>query len=294
MSDALRSARPYSCLAWKDTCAELPPPVACEPTPNAMLMKPVARARAGQTQAKYCKPCVNRREMDWVAGVDGYKSEWYLVLLHLGSGELRSRIVPSFSLLLDLPERPSVLCVDIPIGLPQFTPRGGRSCEKEARRALGRKATSVFSALGRLCLEGATRLEADHLNRQAGGIGIGAQAWGLSKKLREVDAALDPEAQRTIYEVHPEVSFWAMKGEVRCSTARNLRKGRGKGSKRSIAVASHLSLSRKYLMGKLDEMTSSTLVPPHGLQSALQITKRVAFHQRSERDVRGLDMAIWF
>jgi len=69
--------------------------------------------------------------MGWVAGVDGFKSEWCLVLLHLSSGELRARIVSTFSLLLDLPEHPSVLCVDIPIGLPDFTPIGGRSCEKE-------------------------------------------------------------------------------------------------------------------------------------------------------------------
>jgi predicted RNase H-like nuclease len=294
LSDALRSARPYSCLAWKDPCAELPPPVACEPTPNAMLMKPVARARAGQTQAKYCKPCVNRREMDWVAGVDGYKSEWCLVLLHLGSGELRSRIVPSFSLLLDLPERPSVLCVDIPIGLPQFTPRGDRSCEKEARRALGRKATSVFSALGRLCLEGATRLEADHLNRQAGGIGIGAQAWGLSKKLREVDAALDPEAQRTIYEVHPEVSFWAMKGEVPMLHSKKSAEGARERIEALHRGGFPPEFVEKIPNGKVgrDDFLDAC--------AAAWTAKRIANHEEGrfpsevERDVRGLDMAIWF
>jgi len=79
---------------------------------------------------------------------------------------------------------------------------------------LGRRASTVFSALGRACLKGASRLEADHLNREAGGVGIGAQAWGLSKKLREVDLAVTADAQRTIYEVHPEVSFWAMNGKT--------------------------------------------------------------------------------
>jgi predicted RNase H-like nuclease len=43
---------------------------------------------------------------------------------------------------------------------------------------------------------------------------VGAQAWGLSKKLREADACITAEWQQTIYEVHPEVSFWAMKGKT--------------------------------------------------------------------------------
>ena len=49
-------------------------------------------------------------------------------------------------------------------------------------------------------------------NLEAGGLGIGAQAWGLSKKLREVDEAMTPERQRLVHEVHPEVSFWALNG----------------------------------------------------------------------------------
>ena len=71
--------------------------------------------------------------MGWVAGADGCKSQWCFVLLNIGTGELRARVVPTFSGLLEAPERPSVVCVDIPIGLPDFTPQGGRSCEREKR-----------------------------------------------------------------------------------------------------------------------------------------------------------------
>ena len=82
------------------------------------------RPREGRANASQVLQTVRERhEMDWVAGVDGFKSEWCLVLLHLGNGELRSRIVPSFSLLIELPERPTVICVDIPIGLPKITPK---------------------------------------------------------------------------------------------------------------------------------------------------------------------------
>ena len=233
--------------------------------------------------------------MDWVAGVDGFKSEWCLVLWHLGSGELRSRIVPSFSLLLALPERPSVLCVDIPIGLPDFTPKGGRSCEKEARQELRRRASSVFSALGRVCLQGATRLEAHDLNRQGGGIGIGAQAWGLSKKLREVDAALTPEAQRTIYEVHPEVSFWAMNGKIPMLH----RKKSAEGATERVEALIQAGFPRKFV----EKIPAGMKVGRDDFLDACAATwtaKRIVNHEARrfpsaiERDVRGLDMAIWF
>jgi predicted RNase H-like nuclease len=152
-------------------------------------------------------------EQEWVAGVDGFKSKWCLILLHLGSGELRARIVPTFASLLELPECPRVICVDIPIGLPEFTPTGGRACEKQARSVLGRKASSVFSALGRSCLKGSSRIEADRLNREGGRVGVAAQAWGLSVEIAG-GRCLPAECQQTIYEVHAEVSFWAMKGKT--------------------------------------------------------------------------------
>src|SRR5215207_2509080 len=125
--------------------------------------------------------------MSCVAGADGCGSKWCLMLFHLGTGELCARIIPTFSELLQIPERPLVLAVDIPTGLPEFTPPGGRSCEREARRVLGSRASCVFSAVGRAPLRALSRAEADRLSRAAGGIGIGAQAWGLAAKLREAD-----------------------------------------------------------------------------------------------------------
>ena len=45
-----------------------------------------------------------------------------------------------------------------------------------------------------------------------GGIGIGAQCWELKKKLLEIDELMTPAKQRTVHEVHPEVSFSEMNG----------------------------------------------------------------------------------
>jgi predicted RNase H-like nuclease len=235
-------------------------------------------------------------KLDWVAGVDGFKSKWCLVLLHLGSGELRARIVPTFSSLLELAERPTVLCVDIPIGLPEFTPIGGRTCEKLARSVLGRKASSVFSAFGRFCLNGCTRIEADRLNREGGGVGVGAQAWGLSTKLREADACMIPEWQQTIYEVHPEVSFWAMQGKIPMLHSKKT----AEGAKERVDALVHQGGFASEFVERL----------PAGMKvgrddfldacAALWTAKRIAnresgrFPLETERDARGLDMAIWY
>lgn len=39
------------------------------------------------------------------------------------------------------------------------------------------------------------------------------QAWGIAPKIKQVDDAIRGECQNWVYEVHPEVSFWAMAGE---------------------------------------------------------------------------------
>jgi len=107
--------------------------------------------------------------MRWIAGADGFKSRWCVVLENLDFSELNVRIAPTFADLLALPEKPLVVAVDIPIGLPEFAKPGGRACEREARRVLGRRASSVFSAVGRRPLMEDTRAAADRTSREAGG-----------------------------------------------------------------------------------------------------------------------------
>ena len=85
--------------------------------------------------------------------------------------------------ILDLPEKPAVITIDVPIGLPEVTLPGGRSCDRLARRLLGSRGSSVFSPMGRICLQVDNREKASHLHIGRGGIGIGAQCWGLKKKL---------------------------------------------------------------------------------------------------------------
>jgi predicted RNase H-like nuclease len=39
---------------------------------------------------------------------------------------------------------------------------------------------------------------------------LSQQAWGIASKIKQVDDAIRPECQSWVYEIHPEVSFWAL------------------------------------------------------------------------------------
>jgi len=233
--------------------------------------------------------------MTWVAGVDGFKSQWCVVLQNLDTGELLARIVPTFAGLLDIPEKPTVVAIDIPIGLPEFMVPGGRACEKGARRILGRRASSVFSAVGRLALRGTTRLEADQLSRRAGGLGVGAQAWGLAAKLREADGVMTPERQRLVHEVHPEVSFWAINDRAPMRFGK--KSPEGEHGRKDALVASGFprefvqQLPANLRVGRDDFLDAC---------AALWTARRIATGEAMrlpdvvDHDERGLDQAIWF
>ena len=149
--------------------------------------------------------------MVWLCGVDGFREKWRAVLGNFATGEVRWTDLP-FDQILDLPEKPAIITIDVPIGLPEVTPPGGRSCDRLARRLLGSRGSSVFSPMGRICLQVDEREKASQLHIGRGGIGIGAQCWGLKKKLLEIDAFMTPAKQRILHEVHPELSLCEMNG----------------------------------------------------------------------------------
>src|SRR5262249_47805591 len=107
--------------------------------------------------------------------------------------------------------------VDVPIGLDDQP----RACDVEARRLLGPgRASSVFrppsrTALGAYLLDEGRLLLPDYrtacaLNLQACGVMLSKQAYGILPKIAEVDAAMTPDLQEQVIEVHPEVAFWAL------------------------------------------------------------------------------------
>lgn len=140
----------------------------------------------------------------WVAGVDGCRAGWFRACRNLGTGELQFDLVSHVEELADRWPHPAVIALDIPIGLPE---RGSRECDLAARRRLGPRRSSVFPAPIRAAIDAASREEASSITERIDGRKVGAQAFGIFAKIREVDTALQRRLRGRVREVHPEVSF---------------------------------------------------------------------------------------
>jgi predicted RNase H-like nuclease len=145
-------------------------------------------------------------------GIDGCKGGWIAVEFRNGSlsGSVFQNIA---SVVASFPR--SLRLIDIPIGLPDKDNPERRACEAEARRLLGSRHSSVFSAPSRESLSASNYIEACARNADVTGVKISMQCWGIVPKIKEVDdylAHADTPSQ-SFREVHPEICFWALNGQ---------------------------------------------------------------------------------
>jgi predicted RNase H-like nuclease len=141
-----------------------------------------------------------------VVGVDGAPGGWAAVELFDRRVE-DVRVFRTFRALVDeYGERARVIAVDMPIGL---TDEGGREADRAARAFVGpRLRSTVFPSPPRWALEAPDYTAARAL-RPAGAKGVGSQTFALVRRIKEV--AEVAESGAPVYEVHPEVSFCALK-----------------------------------------------------------------------------------
>lgn len=145
-----------------------------------------------------------------VRGLDGCRDGWVVVALDDG----RVDDVEMVDHLDDAVDGTvEAIGVDIPIGL---TDHPVREADVAARRLLGRRASSVFSAPLRHIVDAyrdgevTTHAEASARTRERIGKGMSVQAWGLVPKVAEADAAVADGV--ALLEVHPEVAFLHLAG----------------------------------------------------------------------------------
>jgi predicted RNase H-like nuclease len=148
-----------------------------------------------------------------VVGVDGCPAGWVAVRVDLVAGGWSATVHRSFAELLASHRDAAAIGVDIPIGLAETGPR---ACDRAARARLGPRRSSVFNPPTRRLLaaigDAPTYRAANALAWRDLGHGIGVQAYNIFAKIREVDAAIGPELQSRVREVHPELCFAAMRG----------------------------------------------------------------------------------
>jgi len=156
--------------------------------------------------------------MDFL-GVDGCRGGWLAVRLSLFS-DWEVNLFRSFSHLWDRHAAAALILVDIPIGLKQGSRASGsverqeRRCDKEARKLLGLRRSSVFRVPCRPAIYAASYDEGIAKNEELTGTRIFRATWNIASKIREVDELLlkYPEMRKSVRESHPELCFWSLNG----------------------------------------------------------------------------------
>jgi len=241
----------------------------------------------------------------WLAGVDGCTGGWIAAFVRASGDEVRLRIVQRFADVLEAPEGPAVVAVDMPIGLRERTGAGGRAAENAVRPLLGRRQSSVFSVTSRAAIYAANYREACRIAQETSDPPrkVSKQLFNIAAKIREVDEHLrSTHTARRVYEVHPEVAFWRLNGGHALDEPKKI-KGRpyepGLALRRQLLIAAGLPSDAVHAR---PFQVAGVRAGPDDLLDALacaMIARRIhagtarPFPDPPPYDAYGLPMAIW-
>jgi predicted RNase H-like nuclease len=153
----------------------------------------------------------------WLVGIDGCRAGWIAAFVRPDGYEVLVRVVERFADVLEAPEAPVVIAIDMPIGLPDRIGAEGRGPERAIRPLLGARQSSVFSVPSRTAIYAAdfraacaAALATSEPPRK-----VSKQLFMIVPKIKEVDTALraDRSTIGRVYEVHPELAFWRLNKE---------------------------------------------------------------------------------
>jgi len=160
-----------------------------------------------------------------LAGVVPYADGWLAATAKLQGITMspeEPQLFSSFLEVLDYKPAYQVIAVSIPVGLHDQPSRGGRRCEKDARRLLGRpRSAAITSAPSRQALSCSTYEDA----RSANGGRLSVVSWRRIGRVAEVDELMAPYWQRTVVEVNPELSFYQLNDDRAVRFSKHRRAG---------------------------------------------------------------------
>lgn len=255
-----------------------------------------------------------------LVGADGCKAGWIAVRHEPGSMSRSPGPTPSvhvfadFATLLAAHPDGAVIAVDMPIGLPEFSGKGGRGPEALVRPLLGQRQSSVFSIPSRAALYADTgdftTIEAWYAaHRRASEMarttsdpprGVSIQAFGIFSKIREIDALLiaRPDLRGRVFESHPEVAFRRLNGDQPMQMPKKIKGGINPAG---MAERKALLCRHGYDMGFLDQPPPRGAAADDFLDAAVMalIAGRIArgearsFPDPPLPDGFGIPVAIW-
>lgn len=242
-------------------------------------------------------------ESQWIAGLDGCPAGWITVLRDVsGRAAPTCTVLKTLADIDNLPQRPAVIAIDMPIGLPEHVGPGGRGCDVAARKVLGARQSSVFAVPARVAV-----MEEDYWQACALAAAnstpsrkVSKQCFYLFPKIREVDAWIGEHGQERIYECHPEVAFWAMNGQVALTEPKKVKSrpyGPGLALRRDLLVANGYApdFVATCPFKRKDATEDDFLDACATAWSAERILKghAMCFPDTPATDDRGIPMTIW-
>jgi len=248
----------------------------------------------------------------WLAGVDGCPGAWLAVFARPDGVILPPRVVKRFADIVLGNERPAIVAVDMPIGLPERSPAGGRLAEREARALLGDRRSSVFRIPSRRAVEASVAPKpADARERFFAACaiaretsddrkGFAKQGFYILDKVAEIDAFLRTHKDHAghMFETHPELAFVMMNGGKPLELPKKVKSRThppGLDLRRALLARAGIDaniVARKAPKGAADDDLIDALAC---LVTARRLFRGEArsYPQDPPRDEHGLPMAIW-
>jgi predicted RNase H-like nuclease len=236
--------------------------------------------------------------MSAVAGVDGCKAGWIVIVRDIINTNWQFFLCDCFHDVLNIQPRLNIVAVDMPIGLLDVPVAGGRACDQSARNLLGwPRRNSVFSPPSRPTLQGNSFAMAQRLNQPAG---LTQQAFSLFPKLRQVEEIMTPNHQKRFFEVHPEVSFCVANNGV---TMQNKKKSKSGQQERINVLRYHYgsqwnawwpTVCTAYLrrLVALDDILDACIAAWTAERIYRDTARRIP--NNPPTDSKGLRMEIWY
>jgi predicted RNase H-like nuclease len=222
-----------------------------------------------------------------VAGVIPCAPGWLVASAKLNGATFAPeipRVLASFTDVLD--ERPSfsIIALNAPVGYVEESRPGGRTCDRMARALLGRRGSTVHNAPSRRSLQ----LE----NDRRGDDRVDAITNVLLRRYREVAAEMAPYRQRTVFEVHPELSFFQINGDEPLRWSKKFEAGQ---EERRALLEKRVPGIERILEVELEDVPSTHLIDAAAL---LWTARRIFAHAGTrmpadpEWDEQGLRMEL--
>jgi predicted RNase H-like nuclease len=127
------------------------------------------------------------------------------------------QLISPFSEVLDQRPTFAVIALNAPVGYLDIGVAGGRTCDREARAILGAKRGSSIQSAPVRSESNDLEFLPDHLD---------AISMTLLPRYREVASEMAPFRQRSVYEVHSDMSFFELNGGQPLLYSKQTEKGR--------------------------------------------------------------------